>query len=108
MPLKSRQQGPVTIVEVEGRLDASNYSAFENEATALVATGGKVLAFDCTKLTYVSSAGLRAMLALRKRTHSSGQRMTLCGLQPAVLNVFEISGFTKLFDLHRTVDEVLA
>lgn len=108
MPLKSRHQGAVTIVEVEGRLDASNFAAFESEAIALVAKGGKVVAFDCTKLTYVSSAGLRAMLSLRKRTHSSGQHMTLCGLQPAVLNVFEISGFTNLFDLHRTVDEVSA
>ncbi len=47
------------------------------------------------------------MLTFRKRTHSSGLHLSLCRLQPAVRRVFEIAGFTELFDLHATVEEAM-
>jgi stage II sporulation protein AA (anti-sigma F factor antagonist) len=108
MPLKTRQQGNATIIQIEGRLDTVNYAAFETEAVALLSNGSKMFVFDCTTLTYVSSAGLRALLTLRKRTHAMGVRMRLCQLQPAVRQVFEISGFLDIFDLHPTVEDSLA
>ena len=55
-----------------------------------------------------SGAGLRVMLALRKRTQAAGIRLCLCRLQPAVQQVFEISGFTGIFALFPTLEEALA
>lgn len=108
MPLQIHQQGPATIVKIEGRLDTSNYAAFETEAVALLGNGSTVFVFDCGGLSYVSSAGLRALLALRKRSHSAGISMRLCLVQPAVRHVFEISGFTSIFNLHPTLEQALA
>ena len=62
MPIKISQQGATTIVQIEGRLDTTSYSAFEAEALALLNNGSGVFVFDCAALSYVSSAGLRAML----------------------------------------------
>jgi anti-anti-sigma factor len=107
MPIKIRQQGATTIVEIEGRLDTTNYAAFEAEAVALLTNGSSAFVFDCAALSYVSSAGLRAMLSLRKRSQAAGIRMRLCRLQPAVYQVFEISGFTGIFELFPTLEEAL-
>jgi anti-anti-sigma factor len=47
------------------------------------------------------------MLSLRKRTQAAGIRMRLCQLQPAVYQVFEISGFAGIFELFPTLEEAL-
>jgi anti-anti-sigma factor len=107
MPIKSHQQGTTTIVQVEGRLDTANYAAFEAEAAALLNNGSTAYIFDCAALSYVSSAGLRTMLVLRKRLHAAGLPLRLCQLQPAVLQVFEISGFTNIFEIRATLEDAL-
>jgi anti-anti-sigma factor len=108
MPIKIRQQGAATIVEIEGRLDTTSYAAFEAEAIALLHNGSSVFVFDCAALSYVSSAGLRALLTLRKRSQAAGLRLRLCCLQPTVSQVFEISGFTGIFELYPTLEEALS
>ncbi len=108
MQIKTRQQGTTTIVEIEGRLDTANHAAFEAGINALLASGSPAFVFDCAGLVYVSSAGLRALLSLRKRTHATGIRMRLCRLQPAVAGVFEISGFTGIFELYPSLEQALA
>ena len=45
----------------------------------------------------VSSAGLRVLLALAKQLEGSKGRLRLCALGPAVQQVFEVAGFSKLF-----------
>lgn len=107
MHLTISQQGTATIIQIEGRLDTVTYSAFETEAMSLLGNGSTVFVFDCAQLAYVSSAGLRALLSLRKRTHAGGIRMRLCLLQPSVRQVFEISGFTDIFDIHPTLEDAL-
>ncbi len=108
MPIKTRQQGTTTIVQIEGRLDTANFAVFEAEAGALLTNGSQAFVFDCAALVYVSSAGLRAMLSLRKRMQVAGIRLRLCQLQPGVLQVFEISGFTDIFEIRPTLEEALA
>jgi anti-anti-sigma factor len=108
MPIKTRQQGAATIVEIVGRLDTTSYAAFEAEARALLGNGSSMFVFDCAALNYVSSAGLRALLSLRKRSQAAGLRLRLCRLQPAVSQVFEISGFTGIFELYPTLEDALA
>ena len=108
MPIKIRQQGTTTIVAIEGRLDTTNYAAFEAEARALLDNGSRLFVFDCAALSYVSSAGLRALLSLRKRSQAAGLRLRLCSLQPTVCQVFEISGFTGIFELYPTLEEALS
>ena len=108
MPIKASQQGNATIIQIEGRLDTTSYAAFEADALALLGNGSRVFVLDCAALSYVSSAGLRSMLSLRKRSQAAGLRLRLCCLQPAVYQVFEISGFTGVFELHPTLEAALA
>lgn len=55
-----------------------------------------ILVFDATDLSYISSAGLRTILALVQHLNARGGKMVLCGLSPDVRDVFRTSGFDKI------------
>lgn len=107
MPIATSRQGNTTVVRIEGRLDVATCAAFEAEAGAAIVGADPVVVFDCAALTYVSSAGLRAFLVLHKRLHAAGRRLRLCALQPAVRQVFDLSGFSDIFELHPTLEQAV-
>ena len=51
---------------------------------------------DCAALDYVSSAGLRAVLLVARAAQRAHVPFALCGLQPAVREVFDLSGFSRI------------
>jgi anti-sigma B factor antagonist len=53
---------------------------------------------DCTNLEYVASSGLRVFLSIALDTQSKGKHVTIKGMNSFVSNLFEMSGFTDLFD----------
>ena len=62
---------------------------------------------ECTNMDYISSSGLRILLmALKKVTQVKG-KFALCGLQENIHEIFEISGFTSIFEIHPSRDEAL-
>ncbi|KQY16340.1 hypothetical protein ASE23_20380 [Rhizobium sp. Root73] len=60
---------------------------------------------DMAGLDYVSSAGLRVMLKTAKASRAAKKKLVLAGLQPAVQEVFDISGFTALFVIVDTIED---
>ena len=95
-------------LHLSGRLDSTTRAQFEPQATELASQEGVFLVFDCTSLEYVASAGLRVFLMAAKRVQPHGGRLVVCGLQPSVREVFEISGFLKILTVTATVDEARA
>lgn len=97
--IEQTQSGAVTIVTVAGRLDGTTARQLEDGLVALIAPGvGMVL--DMSGLDYVSSAGLRVLLKIAKAAKAAKVRLALAGITPPVTKVFEISGFTTIFDIH--------
>ena len=62
---------------------------------------------DLTALEYVSSAGLRCVLAIAKKLKASEGTLALCGLSGLVKEVFSVSGFDSFFPVYETVDEAI-
>lgn len=82
---------------LEGRLDTTTAPQLEqaiNESTE----GITALVFDLEKLQYVSSAGLRVLLAAQKRMNKQGS-MTLKNVCSDIMEVFEITGFTEILTI---------
>lgn len=79
-------------VALEGRLDTITAPELESFLNANY-EGSKSLHIDCEKLVYVSSAGLRVLLAAQKKT--KGQ-MKLTGVCELVMEVFEMTGFADI------------
>jgi anti-anti-sigma factor len=99
---------PETILMPAGRLDTAGASAFEREMTAATQTENRRLLIDLANLVYVGSAGLRVLLMAAKRLRASGGSIALCGLQPQVAEVFDISGFTAVVPVYADRQTALA
>jgi anti-sigma B factor antagonist len=92
-----------TLVIPEGRLDFSSAASFEkqlNEVLAGAGTAPAAVIIDCAALDYVSSAGLRALLLAARGSQRAGISFALCALKPAVREVFDLSGFTRIITIY--------
>lgn len=96
------------IIQLDGRLDATNCSVFEDGALAQIANGRRRLLLDLSQLQYVSSIGLRTILLVAKRMKAEGGRLALCSLNPQVSEVFVISGFASILDIHPSSESAKA
>jgi serine/threonine-protein kinase RsbW len=100
-----------TLVIPEGRLDFGAAAGFQQrveEALAGSGTAPAAVIIDCTALDYVSSAGLRVFLLAARASQRAGIPLALCALQPAVREVFELSGFSRIIAVHADRPTALA
>jgi anti-anti-sigma factor len=91
--------GTVTILEIQGDIDASTFSRLIEEAEHQLASGNTRLLLDLGGVDYVSSAGLVAVQSIAGRASAAGGKSALCGLSPRVMKVFDIAGFARLLPL---------
>lgn len=91
-----------TYVIPEGRLDFDAAPGFQESLERLLSAAAKpaALIIDCAALEYVSSAGLRAVLLGARAAQRAGVPFALCALQPAVREVFDLSGFSRIIAVH--------
>jgi uncharacterized protein (TIGR02172 family) len=83
-----------------GRIDSTNAAAFEQElARARAGHPGSALVLDAENLDYISSAGLRVLLRLRK---AAGE-LTVRNVSPALYEIFEITGFTAMIKVEKAM-----
>lgn len=92
MEIKKTLEGAQLTLAPIGRVDT--ITAPELEA-AVVLDGVDELVFDLDAVDYISSAGLRVLLASQKKM--AGKSMKIAHAKPAVMEVFDITGFTDIF-----------
>ena len=80
------------LVNLDGRLDTTTAPEFENFLETNM-QGTTALTINCEKLAYVSSAGLRVLLAAQKKMKNSMKLTNVCEL---VMEVFEMTGFADI------------
>ena len=97
LDIAQEQQEALRILALRGRLDTDTSADLELAVQDLLAAGARDFLIDLGEVSYVSSAGLRVLLALAKQLEGSKGRLRLCALSPAVFQVFEVAGFSKLF-----------
>lgn len=87
------------LLHAMGRLDSATAGALEKPLLDLFAEPGARVLLDFGALSYVSSAGLRVVLMAAKKAREVKGRLVLCGLQPHVAEVFEMSGFARILEI---------
>ncbi len=100
--------GDVTVIRLPARIDTINAKEVETKLNDLLDGGAGKLVADFADTEYISSAGLRVFLAALKRLEKTEGRIVLCALAPFIAEVFEISGFSGLFEIVETHEEALA
>lgn len=95
------------IIMIIQRVDASNAKNVETELTELVNGGAKKIICNFSQNEYISSAGLRVFLSTLKMMKKIGGQVVLCGLQSYVQEVFDMAGFSQLFQIYGTEEEAV-
>ena len=108
MEIRKQKTEKGLLVSVSGRLDAVTSPDFEKEMDGCLAGGEKVLVVDLLGLEYISSAGLRSILAITKKLKARNGKIVLASLQDMVKEVFEISGFSKILPVFSSKEEALS
>lgn len=97
MTITKQAEGKKLTLALEGRLDTTTAPELEAELNASL-DGITDLVLDMKDLVYLSSAGLRVVLAAQKRMNKQGH-MTVTHVCPDIMEVFEITGFVDILDI---------
>jgi len=84
---------------LSGRLDTTNAEDFGRQIQPLMDGAKNDVVMDCTDLEYISSSGLRMMLTLLKSVKQTNGTLKLLNMKPVIREVFDMTGFSKLFDI---------
>jgi anti-sigma B factor antagonist len=96
----------ITIVEIVGDVDGRSAPVAQEKILPLAGEDCK-LVLDMSKVDYMSSAGLRVLLAVRRQVPASG-KVVLSGLSEQLRETMAITGFLDFFTVTDTVEEAIA
>lgn len=82
-----------------GRLDTNSAPQFQEALEPLMQAVQAHVTVDCSGLEYTSSQGLRLFLMLQKSLSKNGGSLVLTDMQPAVKEVFDITGFSNIITI---------
>jgi len=108
MDITEERRGEVKIIGLRGRLDASSSPGVEQKLLNLIDQGERRLVLDFSELSYISSIGLRVLIATAKSLQKIKGRLALAALNNHVQEIFRIAGFTSIFSIYPTCDEAVA
>jgi anti-sigma B factor antagonist len=92
MKIDFTNKNGVLTVALDGRLDTTTAPELERQLGKNW-TDGSALIFNCEKLSYISSAGLRVLLSAQKKSKGVMKLTNVCEL---VMEVFEMTGFADI------------
>jgi uncharacterized protein (TIGR02172 family) len=96
--LKCKENGKELIIALSGHIDSANAPEIEKEITAAREKAAPAsVVFDCENLKYISSAGLRVILRVKKAVPET----KLVGVSAEVYEIFDMTGFTEMMDIQK-------
>lgn len=107
MEIRQSSQNGVVVLTLHGRLDELATGETEQTLMAPVENGAERIVLDLADVEYVSSSGMRVLVAFLRAVQGHGGALKLCALSPFVAEVFEISNLSRLFEIHPDQDAAL-
>ncbi len=93
----------ILTIKLCGRIDSNNAAEAERDIFSLVEeTGAKSVVLDASDTEYISSAGLRIILKLKKTIDNS----KVINASPEVYEIFEMTGFSEIIDIEKALREI--
>jgi anti-sigma B factor antagonist len=102
LDLIEKKAGDADILHLSGRLDAYSANDAEKKLDAMIEAGQIKLVLNLEKLEYISSSGLRVFLSELKKVRKQQGDIKLACMKPNIKEVFDIAGFTQLFNIFDT------
>ena len=101
MQLNIHPEGQETIVKIIGELDTIATTEQADELQKVLAIADKALVIDCGEMEYISSAGLRFFMQLKRESEAKGGSVRVTHLNEDVTDIFRMSGFENIFDIEK-------
>ena len=108
MEISTLAEEDIVIISASGRIDSLTYELLLAALSDQIHAGAKSLVVDLGGVEYTSSAGLRAILIAQQEARRAGGDLRLAAVQPNVLKVLKLSGFTSIFKIFDTVDAAVS
>lgn len=89
-------------IKLTGKIDSSNAAEIEANIRAEIGENVGELIIDATELTYISSAGLRVILRLKKAIPDT--KVVNCN--PEVYEIFDMTGFTEMMNVQKAYRKI--
>ncbi|MFA4877827.1 MAG: STAS domain-containing protein [Methanoregula sp.] len=108
MDISSASHEKGTVLSIAGRVDTATAPALEQAINREIDLGHRKILLNFSGVNYISSGGLRVLLAAAKKLKGSDDRFGLCSLNPEVLKILKLAGFTSIFSIYPSEGEALA
>ena len=96
-----------SVVTAHGRIDAAAAPNLESQLKALLTQSDARIVVDMADVSYISSSGLKVLLAALRQTRRQQGQLVLCDLQPKVTAIFEMSGFDRVFSIGQDLETAI-
>ena len=108
LSLTTRQEGNHTVVVVGGEIDVYTAPKLREQLIDLVSGGSYHLVVDMEGVEFLDSTGLGVLVGGLKRVRAHEGSLRLVCIQERILKIFRITGLTKVFPIHSSIEEALA
>lgn len=98
--IKTEQFKRADLIDVSGRIDSSNASELEDAFTSIINDGRYNLVLDLSGIEYMSSAGLRAMVAALRECKKHRGDLRLANPSPRMQEVLNLAGLDTVFTIY--------
>ncbi len=108
LEVKVNEVDDVVVISLLGNLDTNTAPEAETEINKWLEKESKKMLVSLEETKYVSSAGLRVFLATAKKMTAAGGAVKFCSPNEVVQEILDISGFSSILDVKKTMDEAMA
>jgi len=111
MDLVAKRFADTVVLFPVGRIDHATADPLRDAIAPHVgpsAAGRDRVVIDLSGVEYISSVGLRVLMVASKEAKTHGRTLAVCGLQPVVREIFEISRFNLVLKVFATLREALS
>jgi anti-sigma B factor antagonist len=108
LDLKVRRQGDHAVLEVAGEIDVYTAPKLREKLIELVNEGSYHLVVDLERVDFLDSTGLGVLVGGLKRVRNHDGSLALVCTQEKILKIFRITGLTRVFPIHDSVDDAIA
>ena len=107
MKIEEEKKGEVRVFNISGKFDAKSSPPLEKALSDAVGNGDKCIAINFKEIDYISSAGLKVLLSITRKLNEEGGKMKLSNFTSQVKEVFDLTGFTQIFEIFPDIEECL-
>ena len=107
MQISTKSKDDVYIIEILGRMDSISSKEIEAKLDDAIENNNKKILIDLGAVDYISSVGLRVLLAALKKQKEIDGSIKLASLQPFVRDIFKMTGFDRIFSISSNQEEAI-